>query len=103
MSKKVKSKVKQFLINIVMIGVFFLATYLLFQVSVEIVATIQLRSQLNQVSEQLENIEKEYEYLVEQKEKLLDPEYVKNYARSGFMLSKEGEQIFFLPQAEGNE
>ncbi len=103
MRKKVKSKFKQFIINLIMVGVFFVATYFLYQVSMEIVATVQLKGQLNQVSEQLENIEKEYDYLVEQKEKLLDPEYVKNYARSGFMLSKEGEQIFFLPQADDNK
>ncbi len=103
MAKKKRSKVKQTLINVIVIGIFFVAVYLLYQVSMEIVATVQLRNQLNDVQEQLEIIEKEYEFLVEQKDKLLDPEYVKSYARSGFMLSKDGEQIFFLPQADDNE
>ena len=31
--------------------------------------------------------------------KLEDPEYVKSYARGEYMLSKEGEQIFYLPSS----
>lgn len=98
MNKKLKKKIRQPIISVLIIGVLFVAIYLLYQVSTEIIATVQLRSRLNQVKEQLTLIEKETEYLVEQKDKLLDPEYVKNYARAGFMLSKEGEQIFFLPE-----
>lgn len=102
MNKKLKKKIRQPIISVLIIGVLFVAIYLLYQVSTEIIATVQLRSRLNQVKEQLTLIEKETEYLVEQKDKLLDPEYVKNYARAGFMLSKEGEQIFFLPET-GNK
>ena len=64
---------------------------------------MQLIYQLKKVEEHFEEIHNEHQYLSEQKDKLLDPEYVKNYARAGFMLSKDGEQIFFLPQADDDE
>lgn len=103
MDKKVKKRIRQPIISVLIVGVLLVAVYLLYQVSTEIIATVQLKGQLNQVNEQLALIEKEHEFLVEQKDKLLDPEYVKNYARAGFMLSKEGEQIFFLPEIKENE
>ena len=40
------------------------------------------------------------EYQAAIKAKLEDPEYVKSYARGTYMLSKEGEQIFYLPSGE---
>lgn len=102
MDKKIRKRIKQPIISVLIVGVLLVSVYLLYQVSTEIIATVQLRSKLNQVNEQLTKIEEENTFLGEQKEKLLDPEYVKNYARAGFMLSKEGEQIFFLPE-ENNE
>lgn len=103
MKKKNTRKVRQSVINVLIVGVLLVAVYFLYQVSLEIIATVQLSSQLHQVEEELKSIENEYQYLSEQKDKLLDPEYVKNYARAGFMLSKEGEQIFFLPQDDVEE
>jgi|SRR5690554_2720622 len=103
MEKKKTRKIRQSVINILIVAVLLVAVYFLYQVSLEIIATVQLRSQLHQVEEELSQIENEHQYLSEQKDKLLDPEYVKNYARAGFMLSKEGEQIFFLPQDEDDE
>lgn len=103
MDKKVKKRIRQPIISVLIVGVLLVAVYLLYQVSTEIIATVQLKSQLDQVNEQLALIEEEHEFLAEQKDKLLDPEYVKNYARAGFMLSKEGEQIFFLPEIKEDE
>lgn len=103
MKKKNTRKIRQSVINVLIVGVLLVAVYFLYQVSLEIIATVQLNSQLHQVEEELKSIENEYQYLSEQKDKLLDPEYVKNYARAGFMLSKEGEQIFFLPQDDADE
>jgi lysyl-tRNA synthetase class 2 len=46
--------------------------------------------------DQVETTE-EAKKLADEKEKLLDPDYVENYARGNHMLSKQGEQIFYLP------
>ncbi|MBR0213930.1 MAG: septum formation initiator family protein, partial [Solobacterium sp.] len=32
--------------------------------------------------------------------KLEDPDYIQSYARGNYMLSKDGEQIFYLPEKE---
>ena len=40
----------------------------------------------------------ENRYLTNEKEKLQDPDYVETYARGKYQLSKDGEQIFYLPE-----
>ncbi len=97
MSKKSK-RLRQPIVNVFIAVLFIIAAYFIYHISLEVLATMDLKKQLQSVQEQLAIIEAENQYLLEQKEKLLDPEYVRNYARAGFMLSKEGEQIFFLPE-----
>ncbi len=97
MSKKSR-RLRQPVISVFIGVLLVVAIYFIYHIAMEVVATFELKKQLLAVQEQLELIEAENQYLLEQKEKLLDPEYVRNYARAGFMLSKEGEQIFFLPE-----
>ena len=46
----------------------------------------------------LQEVKDENTYLTQQKEKLQDPDYVESYARGNYQLSKDGEQIFYLPE-----
>lgn len=64
----------------------------------EAVKTIELSQSLIEVEAQLKVLEAENADLSEQKAKLEDPEYVKSYARATYMLTKEGEQIYYLPK-----
>ncbi|MBS3972966.1 MAG: septum formation initiator family protein [Erysipelotrichia bacterium] len=93
----------QMIINIVMAGMFIVSIFFFVDVAQEIMVTYQLRQQLDLVKVQYQAVIDENEALKDQKGKLTDPEYVKNYARAGYMLSKEGEQIFFLPQPSNND
>jgi cell division protein DivIC len=93
----------QMTINIVMAGMFIVSIFFFVDVAQEIMVTYQLRQQLDLVKVQYQAVIDENEALKDQKGKLNDPEYVKNYARAGYMLSKEGEQIFFLPQPSNND
>lgn len=79
------------------------SAFMLFQVGTEVAATIELRQQLTSAQGQLSDLEDENAALVQQKEKLMDPDYVRSYARAAYMLSKEGEQIFYLPKSEEDE
>ena len=79
------------------------SAFMLFQVGTEVVATIELRQQLTSAQGQLSDLEDENATLVQQKEKLMDPDYVRSYARAAYMLSKEGEQIFYLPKSDEDE
>jgi cell division protein DivIC len=79
------------------------SAFMLFQVGTEVAATIELRQQLTSAQGQLSVLEDENAALVQQKEKLMDPDYVRSYARAAYMLSKEGEQIFYLPKSDEDE
>ncbi|MEA5017119.1 MAG: septum formation initiator family protein [Erysipelotrichaceae bacterium] len=76
------------------------ASFFLYQAFQEIVNTYNLTKELQTAKSILDDISNENKYLNEQKTKLLDPEYVKSYARGTYMLSKEGEQIFYLPSKD---
>ncbi|NLC05925.1 MAG: septum formation initiator family protein [Erysipelothrix sp.] len=73
------------------------SVFLIFDIAKEYIETLTLNSSLEEVSQQLINLQEENDLLIAQKEKLSDPEYVKNYARGQYMLSQEDEQIFRLP------
>ena len=84
-------------LNLILLG---LSVFMLYTVGTEAYTTIRLKQQLNTAQSQLTGLETENATLTQQKEKLLDPDYVRSYARAAYMLSKEGEQIFYLPKAE---
>jgi cell division protein DivIC len=94
---------KQTLFNIIMGAMFIVSVFFLVDVSNEVILTIEMSQRLDNIKERYQQIIDENETLKDQKGKLVDPEYVKNYARAGYMLSKEGEQIFFLPQPSDND
>ncbi len=60
----------------------------------------RLQEQLTVSKAELESIQRDNVELKKQKEKLSDPDYMKDYARGNFMLSQEGEQIFILPSKD---
>lgn len=72
--------------------------YLVFTVVQECMTTIKLHQQLAEVQAKLQEVKDENTYLTQQKEKLQDPDYVESYARGNYQLSKDGEQIFYLPE-----
>jgi cell division protein DivIC len=71
---------------------------MLWSVLKEVLTTVQLQQQLAEVQAELQKVTDENTYLNSEKSKLQDPDYVENYARGKYMLSKDGEQIFHLPE-----
>ena len=69
----------------------------------EVMRTVELRTQLARIEDELMTLEAENATLQDQRTKLLDPDYVKSYARANYMLTKEGEQIYYLPKADEND
>lgn len=96
--KSPKAFYKNMIFNIVMVAMFISSIFFLMDIYQEIIITLDLRKQLDLIEERYNIILQENEALRDQKGRLNDPDYVKNFARAGFMLSREGEQIFFLPQ-----
>jgi cell division protein DivIC len=91
-----KKAVKQ-ISNLILLG---LSVFMLYTVGTEAYTTIRLRRELTFAQNLLSGLESENATLTQQKEKMLDPDYVRSYARAAYMLSKEGEQIFYLPKPE---
>ena len=54
----------------------------------------------DELTEKLQEVQDENNYLTDQKAKLQDPDYVESFARGNYMLSRDGEQIFYLPEKE---
>jgi cell division protein DivIC len=95
MKKKIKNRFNTIIVSLVLLAG---TVFLLIPVVEEIGNTIRLSETLEEVKAELIVLENENSSLEEQKIKLLDPEYVKSYARANYMLTKEGEQIYYLPK-----
>jgi cell division protein DivIC len=86
--------------RLICIVVILFSMYLLYRVAAEVYTTITLKRQLLEVAEKYQQVLDENEYLTREREKLEDPDYVASYARGNYMLSKDDEQIFYLPEDE---
>ena len=95
--KKKKRKMTPFL-RLICYIVIVASVFLLVEVAREIYTTVELRKQLVEVQQKYQEVQDESAYLLKEREKLADPDYVQSYARGNYMLSKEGEQIFYLPE-----
>jgi cell division protein DivIC len=95
--KKVRRKLTP-LTKLICLLVICASVYMLYSVGKEVVTTVKLQQQLAEVQAQLQTVTDENTYLNNEKSKLQDPDYVENYARGKYMLSKDGEQIFSLPE-----
>lgn len=91
-TKRLKSTLKLILI-VAMAG-------MLFQVIQQIRTNLTLKSQLADAKKKLQEVKDQNSQLNSEKEKLQDPDYIQSYARSNYMLSKDGEQIFYLPKKD---
>lgn len=78
------------LIAVVLSCIFLLSVYS------EIQTTMALKAQVEEARAQLETVQQENDYLLVQKEKLNDEDYIQSYARGKYSVSKEGEQVFYL-------
>lgn len=96
--KKKKVKKNSWLKNVVALILLSVSAYLIFTVVSECMTTVKLHQELAEVQATLQEVKDENTYLTQQKEKLQDPDYVESYARGNYQLSKDGEQIFYLPE-----
>ena len=84
--------------KLICIAVIAASVLMFWSVVKEVITTVQLQQQLAEVQNELQKVTDENTYLNSEKTKLQDPDYVENYARGKYMLSKDGEQIFHLPE-----
>lgn len=97
--KKTKRKLTPFM-KLICYVLLLVSGFMLFQVGQEMYRTFSLRKQFAEVQKEYQKVQDENKYLVTEQQKLEDPNYVQSYARGNFMLTKDGEQIFYLPEEE---
>lgn len=97
MKRRLKHRTSSIFLSLVLLALTFV---FMMPVIEELQNTFQLSQSLKEVQAELTTLEQENTLLEEQKTKLLDPEYVKSYARANYMLTKDGEQIYYLPQED---
>lgn len=66
----------------------------------EILIYQNLKEELKEANTRYQEVKDENSYYTSEKEKLQDPDYIQSYARGNYMLSKDGEQIFYLPEKD---
>lgn len=96
--KNTKRKMNRLLRSLCIVVMLGASAFLIYTVVQECMTTVKLHQQLAEVQAKLQEVEDDNTYLTQQKEKLQDPDYVESYARGNYQLSKEGEQIFYLPE-----
>lgn len=92
-----KRRPKSFVFKIISLLCILLALFLLNGVAAELKTTIELKKKAKLAEEVLQQLKAENAELIAQKAKLEDVNYVQSYARGNYMLSKDGEQIFYFP------
>ncbi len=97
MKRRLKHRTSSIFLSLVLLALTFV---FMMPVIEELQNTFQLSQSLKEVQAELTILEQENTLLEEQKTKLLDPEYVKSYARANYMLTKDGEQIYYLLQED---
>ncbi len=71
--------------------------YFLWQISREVETTFTLLTDISDAKKELADLKAEQEHLMQQKEQLLDENYVKIWARGEYLITQEGEEIYKLP------
>ena len=102
MTEKKNTKKKKKPMNIVVTVILCAAmiwgiVYFVWQITKGVGTTFTLIADINDAKKELAELEEEQEHLLLQKERLMDDEYVKSWARGEFLLVKEGEEIYRLP------
>ncbi len=101
-SKKRRRKRRKMtpILKLICIIMILLSCFMLYNVGKEVYTTATLRKEIADAEVRYQQILDESAYLTSEKAKLEDPNYVQSYARGNYMLSKEGVQIFYLPEKE---
>lgn len=97
MRKRRKRTALNYIIIIVLLGIIVNVSYSTYQ---EYKMIDVLTKEKEKLDEEFLKLQKENESLGVQIEKLDDPEYVASYARGTYMLSKEGEKIYYVPNID---
>lgn len=95
--KKAKKKQHHPLKKFVSVFTIMIAGFLTYVSAQEVFTTFQLHQDIAKTQTELDDLAEKQTKLEDLKVKFEDPEYVKQYARGKYLLSKDGETIFKYP------
>lgn len=101
--KKSKKKQQHPMKKFVSVFLIMIAGFLTYVSAQEVLTTFQLQQDIAQTQAQLDDLADRQTQLEDLKVKFEDPEYVKQYARGKYLLSKDGETIFKYPDKSETE
>lgn len=99
-SKKLHAKVWSLVVCVIMLAI---AGYFLWQIVGQAKTTFTLVSDISNARKELAELNAENTQLTEQIEKLQNTDYVQSYARSKYLITKQGEQVYQLPAQDDNK
>jgi len=98
--KKIKKnpakRITSILITVLMLGAI---GYFVWEISKEVETTFSLISNINDAKKELAELQEEEAHLTQQKERLMDEDYLRVWARGEFLILEEGEELYKLPGA----
>lgn len=94
--KNPAKRITTILITVLMLGAI---GYFVWEISKEVETTFSLISNINDAKKELAELQEEEAYLTQQKERLMDEDYLKVWARGEFLILEEGEELYKLPGA----
>lgn len=96
--KKLKNtRLLSFFSLMVSICLFAASAYFMYRTASEVYTMVVLQKEISVSEEVLRVLEQETAELKNEKTKLEDPKYVTRYARGQYLLTKDGEKVFYLP------
>jgi|GEM_PF-237579 len=96
-------KVRVKIVSIVVCALMLVASaFFLWRIVGEAKTTVSLVSDITSAKQELTALQAENDQLTAQIEKLQNSDYVQSYARSQYLITKQGEQIFQLPAQDGS-
>ena len=94
--KNPAKRITTILITVLMLGAI---GYFVWEISKEVETTFSLISNINDAKKELAELQEEEAYLTQQKERLMDEDYLRVWARGEFLILEEGEELYKLPGA----
>lgn len=83
--------------TLISVGLFFVAIFLFNAAFQDVRTTVKLKNEISSSKAEIKSLTNEKDKLAQEKANMEDSEYVTRFARGKFMVSKEGEQVFILP------
>ena len=98
-NKKTKKTVKKTILNCFVVVIMIFMCFVFWKnIAKEVNTTFELKAAVNETKAALSNLLAEKELLENEKEKLLDENYVTSVARGKYLITKGDEQVYSLPE-----